>query len=334
MASIRDVAKEAGVASCTVSRVLNGTANVAPETEKKIRDAMKKLNYIPNELARGMFRKKANMIAMLVPNIQHPWFASLSSEIERIAYENGYKLILFNTDDKEEREKECLQTLKSNIVDGIICGTSACEAKEYIEIEKPIVKLDYKVSNKIPVIVSDHKMGAELAAQEFIHGHCKYVIHISGNKRDKNIMSFLSHEKLDEVLGQAGIRSRRVEICWNDFDFDGYFELAKVILEKYPEVDGIMAADLPAVAFLKAALAIGRRIPEDLKIVSYDGTFVTKTCTVELTQIRQPYLEIAKKAANMLFEMINEKMTGSEEEKKYQDVILPVELIKGVTTEQ
>ena len=81
MASIRDVAKEAGVASCTVSRVLNGTANVAPETEKKIRDAMKKLNYIPNELARGMFRKKANMIAMLVPNIQHPWFASLSSEI-------------------------------------------------------------------------------------------------------------------------------------------------------------------------------------------------------------------------------------------------------------
>ena len=214
MASIRDVAKEAGVASCTVSRVLNGTANVAPETEKKIRDAMKKLNYIPNELARGMFRKKANMIAMLVPNIQHPWFASLSSEIERIAYENGYKLILFNTDDKEEREKECLQTLKSNIV------------------------------------------------------------------------------------------------------------------------DGIMAADLPAVAFLKAALAIGRRIPEDLKIVSYDGTFVTKTCTVELTQIRQPYLEIAKKAANMLFEMINEKMTGSEEEKKYQDVILPVELIKGVTTEQ
>lgn len=92
---------------------------------------------------------------------------------------------------------------------------------------------------------------------------------------------------------------------------------------------GIMAADLPAVAFLKAALAIGRRIPEDLKIVSYDGTFVTKTCTVELTQIRQHYLEIAKKAANMLFEMINEKMTGSEEEKKYQDVILPGRTDKG-----
>lgn len=332
MASIRDVAKEAGVASCTVSRVLNGTAKVAPETEKKIRDAMEKLNYIPNELARGMFRRKANMIAMLVPNMQHPWFSSLSSEIERIAYENGYKLILFNTDDMEEREKECLQTLKSNIVDGIICGTSACEGKEYKSVDKPIVMLDYKVSEEISVIVSDHKMGAELAAQEFIRGNCKYVIHISGNKRDKNIMSFLSHERLDELLSEAGIYSRRVEIRWNDFDFDGYFELAKVILEKYPEVDGIMAADLPAVAFLKAALAIGKKIPEELKIVSYDGTFVTQTCTVEMTRVCQPYTEIAKQAAEMLFQMIDEKMAGTEEKVEHKDVILPVELFKGATT--
>jgi LacI family sucrose operon transcriptional repressor len=329
MASIRDVAKMAGVASCTVSRVLNGTANVAPETQKKIEEAMKKLDYVPNELARGMFKGKSYTIAMLVPNIQHPWFSSLASEIEKILYENGYKMMLFSTADDEKREMECFQTLKSNIVDGIICGTSACDKDEYIKVEKPMVMLDLNVGKKFPVVVSDHEMGAKLAANEFIQSNCKYVIHISGIKHNKYIMSFLSHEKLDELLEKANIKSRRVEIRWNDFDFEGYFELAKCILEEYPEVDGIMAADLPATAFLKAAIAIKKNIPEELAIVSYDGTFVTKTCTTEMTTICQPYGTIAKKTVETLMQMIQQT---KEEITISNEILLPVSLIKGTTT--
>lgn len=104
-------------------------------------------------------------------------------------------------------------------MDGIICGTSACTAKEYQKIDKPMVMLDYKVGSKFPVVVSDHKMGGQLAAQEFINSGCKYVIHISGIKVDKNIMSFECHEELDRVLAENGIKSRRVPIQWNDFDF-------------------------------------------------------------------------------------------------------------------
>ena len=83
MASIREVAKRAGVAACTVSRVLNGTVAVSPETRQKIEKAMEELDYIPNELARGMFRRKAGIIAMLVPSINHPFFSSLADCIER-----------------------------------------------------------------------------------------------------------------------------------------------------------------------------------------------------------------------------------------------------------
>ena len=329
MASIRDVAKEAGVANCTVSRVLNGTAKVAPETQKKIEEAMKKLDYVPNELARGMFKGKSNTIAMLVPNIQHPWFSSLASAIEKILYKQGYKLMLFSTDDKADREKECFQILKSNIVDGIICGTSTAGKEEYCKVEKSMVMLDYRIGRKFPVIVSDHVMGAELAAQEFINSNCHYVIHISGNRIDRNIMSFQSHEVLDKKLNEAGIRSRRVEICWNDFDFEGYFELAKCILEEYPDVDGIMAADLPATAFLKAALAIGKKLPEELAIVAYDGTFVTKTCTTQMTTICQPYEEIAEKAVEYLIKMIHQEVP---EEELVGEIILPVKFEKGITT--
>ena len=155
MASIRDVAREAGVASCTVSRVLNGTANVAPETQRKIEEAMRKLDYVPNELARGMFKGKSDTIAMLVPNIQHPWFSSLASEIEKVLYKKGYKLMLFSTSDNQQKERECLQILKSNIVDGIICGTTACGEEDYLKEGKPMVMLDYKVGGNCPVIVSE-----------------------------------------------------------------------------------------------------------------------------------------------------------------------------------
>ena len=104
MASIRDVAKRANVAACTVSRVLNGTANVAPETRMKIEQAMKELNYIPNELARSMFKQKAGIVAMLVPDIRHPYFSSLARHIEDELYKNDCKLMLCSTGDDPERE--------------------------------------------------------------------------------------------------------------------------------------------------------------------------------------------------------------------------------------
>ena len=352
MASIRDVAKEAGVAICTVSRLINGTAKVEPETQKKIEDAMKKLDYVPNELARGMFKGRSNSIAMLVPNIQHPWFSSLASEIEKILYEKKYKFMLFSTSDDKQREKECFKLLKSNIVDGIICGTSACTAKEYQKIDKPMVMLDYKVGSKFPVVVSDHKMGGQLAAQEFINSGCKYVIHISGIKVDKNIMSFECHEELDRILAENGIKSRRVPIQWNDFDFQGYFEMAKCILEEYPDVDGIFAADMPAIAFLKAALAIGKKIPDDLAIVAYDGTYITNASTTRLTSIHQPYKEIAQEAVRQLMEMIDgpkeeddaegqvesataDQIDSAKERNTHIDgnlILLPVSVEKGDTT--
>ena len=133
MASIRDVAKRANVAACTVSRVLNGTANVAPETRMKIEQAMKELNYIPNELARSMFKQKAGIVAMLVPDIRHPYFSSLARHIEDELYKNDCKLMLCSTGDDPEREKEYMKILRPNIVDGVIMGVNNQKRNNYSE---------------------------------------------------------------------------------------------------------------------------------------------------------------------------------------------------------
>ncbi len=326
MSSIRDVAKKANVAACTVSRVLNGTANVSPETRIRIEQAMKELNYIPNELARGMFKQKAGIIAMLVPNIRHPYFSSLAKYIEDALYQNGYKLMLCSTGDEPEREKEYLRILKSNIVDGVIMGTNSQAPEVYEEFDKPMVMLDYYVSDKVPVVVSDHAQGGHLAAREFIRSGCKYVLHIGNEAETERILSYESHQVLQETLEQHGIRARELDIKWNSFDYDGYLELSKLILEKYPEIDGIMAADMPASAFLKAAVQIGKKIPDDICVVSYDGTFVSNTNILEVTTIHQPMGKIGQTSVEIMLKLLK----GEKLEKSF--IKFPVQLKVGQTT--
>lgn len=326
MSSIRDVAKKANVAACTVSRVLNGTANVSPETRMRIEQAMKDLNYIPNELARGMFRQKAGIVAMLVPNIRHPYFSSLATFIEDELYKNGYKLMLCSTGDDVEREKEYLKILKSNIVDGVIMGVNNQRPEDYEEFGKPLVMLDYFVNKDIPLVVSDHAAGGRLAAQEFISSGCSYVLHIGNEAETERVISYESHKVLQESLEASGIVSRELDIKWNTFDFQGYLELAKLILEKYPEIDGIMAADMPAAAFMKAAFQLGKRIPEDLCIVSYDGTFVANTNLIELTTIHQSLREIGQVSVSVMLKLLR----GEKMEETY--IRIPVKIKKGDTT--
>lgn len=326
MASIREVAKRAGVATCTVSRVLNGTAPVSEETKKKIEQAMQELDYIPNELARGMFRQKAGIVAMLVPSIRHPFFSSLAESIERDLYQNGYKLMLCSTSNEIEREKEYLKFLKSNIVDGLIMAVNNLSAEDYQALNKPVIMLDYYVDEQIPVVVSDHRQGGILAAEEFIRNKCSYVLHLCADRTADNVISYESHEALEQTLREHGIKSRAVEICWDVFDLNEYEELAKSIFEHYPEIDGVMCADMPAVAFLNAAIALGKQVPEEVAIVAYDGTYVVNMSNRSMTTIVQPIEAIAENVVEIMVKMIDNQPI----EKRH--IRLPLRIDRGDTT--
>lgn len=325
MSNIREVAKLAQVATCTVSRVINGNEAVAEATRLKVLKAMEELDYIPNELARGMFKQKAGIVSMLVPSIKHPFFSSLADCIEEELYHNGYKLMLCSTGGDVDKEREYMTTFRSNIVDGVIMGVNTLENSIYEAFAKPLIMLDYLVNSDIPVVVSDHQQGGYLAAQCFIRSHCKKVIHITSSD-SHTVLSYESHKMLEEELLKQGISSRAVDIKWNEFDFDGYHKMAKMILIDNPDVDGIMAADLPALAFQKAAVELGKSIPDDLAIVAYDGTYVVKTNQMEMTRIEQPLHEIAKEAVRLLLKKINGKNI------KENVCVKQVHLVQGNTT--
>lgn len=304
MASIRDVAKKANVAACTVSRVLNGTANVAPETKQRIESAMKELNYIPNELARGMFKQKSGIVAMLIPSIKHPYFSNLAHTIELKLYEKGYKLMLCSTNGEIEKELEYIRIFKSNIVDGVIMGASDLEDAEYLKFEKPMIMLDYDIGKKIPLVASNHEKGGKLAAEKFIASGCHHVIHI-GDREMSKVESYKCHSALETELKKVGIESRFIEIKWNEFEFEGYLNIAKTILEKYPYVDGVMAADIQTAAFLKAAILLGKRIPEEFAAVSYDGTYVADINLMNMTSVVQDVGEIGDRTVEILLNLMN-----------------------------
>ncbi|GIM28859.1 LacI family transcriptional regulator [Clostridium polyendosporum] len=305
MASIRDVAKKANVAACTVSRVLNNSGYVAPETRRKIEQAMEELNYIPNELARSMFRQKVGIIAMLVPNILHPFFSTLASDIEKELYQKGYKLMLCSTGDDVNRERDYMETLKSNIVDGVILGVNNLDLKEYNDFNKPLIMLDYVVSSKIPVVTSNHKLGGELAARKFIDSGCKNVVHICG-KQTREVLSYQCHIALEKMLHERSVSSKSIEIDWNDFDFEGYLNLAKEILIENPEIDGVFGADMAAAAFLKAAIQLGKQIPKEFCVVAYDGTYTTNSNILSITTVVQQVNLIANRAVENIIGLIEE----------------------------
>ena len=313
------------MAACTVSRYLNETESVAPETRKKIQSAIEELNYIPNELARGMFKQKSGIIAMLIPSIRHPYFSTLAHCIELKLYEKGYKLMLCSTDGQIEKERDYINILKSNLVDGVLMGVSDLEDKEYLKFGKPLVMLDYDIGKKLPVVVSDHKKGGRLAAEKFIASGCKFVIHI-GDKELSKVESYKSHKALEEVLNDKGIKCRFIEIKWNEFDFDGYLNVARTILEEYPQIDGIMAADIQAAAFLKAAVEMGKKVPDDLAVVSYDGTYVANVNQIAMTSIVQNTEDIGAKAVEVLLRLLEGNRLSR---RKY---VIDVNIKNGETT--
>ena len=165
MASIRDVAKQAGVGVGTVSRALNGTGYVSPDTKKKIEKAAEKLGYTPNELARNLYRNRTGIVGVMVPDLDHPFFSCLAKHIEMELYRQGYKTMICNTIGISDREKDYLDMLDRNIVDGIITAAHSLDEEEYLKRKKPIVSVDREFGPGIPLIGSDHAMGGRMAAE-------------------------------------------------------------------------------------------------------------------------------------------------------------------------
>lgn len=325
MASIRDVAKRAGVGVGTVSRVLNNSGYVAADTKGKIEKAMKELDYTPNELARNLFQKRSGIIAVLVPDIAHPVFAELVRCIEKELYKIGFKTMVCSTVGEQNYESEYLDMLKRHIVDGVITGVHSLDIDEYLNTDLPIVSFDRFLGSDIPVVSANHWNGGLLAAEEMIRAGATSVVHFYGAKI-VNSPSRDRHDSFEQKMKEAGIDVFSCELSWNRFEAVYFNNVVREVFYRHPEANGVFGTDLLAMAYMKIAMEEGKEVPGDLKVIAYDGTMPTTISYPTLTAIVQPFDKLAKECTRLLMKRID----GIDIENKR--VIVEVSLRKGKTT--
>lgn len=323
MASIREVAKEAGVGVGTVSRALNSTGYVSPETRKKIEKAAKKLDYTPNELARNLFRNRTGIVGVIVPDLDHPFFSCLAKHIEMELYKQGYKTMICNSVGISRREQEYLDMLDRNMVDGIITGSHCLEGTEYLRQKKPIVSIDRDFGPQIPIVGSDHSMGGRLAAELMIQGKRKRVLQISGVS--PNVVANERHSVFTKLLEENEIQVVNVMMDWNTFDWETHYKMAERMLKEHPDIDGVFGGDIAAVACMNVALQKGRRPQKDISIIGFDAMSITRMVYPRLTAIRQNVELLAEISVNTLLDMIEERKHVPHRQ------ILDVEIQRGET---
>ena len=324
MANLRDVARRAHVGVGTVSRALNGTGYVSEETKRKIEKAVEELSYTPNELARNLFRNRTGIIGVVIPDLEHPFFAKFAKYVEVDLYRRGYKTMVCNTIGISNREKEYIDMLERNMVDGIITGAHSLSDEGYLKINKPIVSLDRDFGPTIPLIHSDHKMGGRLAAEAMVRAGCRNVVQFGGSFNVKT-PSNDRHAEFAKVMKANGVKVTTVEMAWNMLNYEYYHKIMEQYIEEYRDVDGIFTADIGALYYLNIALSQGIRVPEDVKIVGYDAMDITQMVTPCLTAVKQDVEQLAHHCVNTMMDLIE----GKEDIDYHQ--VLEVTLQRGGT---
>nr|WP_297883446.1 LacI family DNA-binding transcriptional regulator [uncultured Blautia sp.] len=324
MASIRDVAQKAGVGVGTVSRVINGSGYVAEKTREKIENAIHELEYTPNELARNLFKNRTGIIGVLVPDLDHPFFSAFARETEIALYNKGYKAMVCNTIGSSNRELDYLNMLDRNMVDGIITGSHTLHVDEYRRRKHTIVSLDQDFGPEIPMVGSDHTYGGALAAEILIKNKCRKVLHIAGVA--PNVAAKNKDTTFKAILTEHGVEVVDLMMEWNKFDHLSYWEIAKEAIRKYDGIDGIFSTDQPALHYMHLAMKAGKRVPEDLKVVTYDGMDIARLCYPEVTCIDQNVKFLAETCTDTVLGLIEDK------ERVPQKQIIGVEFHQGQTT--
>jgi LacI family sucrose operon transcriptional repressor len=288
---------------------------------------MEGLNYYPNQMAVNLFRQRSKQVGLIVPDASHSFYGLEIKYLEEKLYAAGYKSLLCNAGDSKEREKEYLVMLQSHKVDGIIIGSHTLHLEDYGKVNLPIVALDRYLGKNIPTVSADHEQGGRLAAEELVRAGCKKVAQIKGYSAVPT-PSNERHLFFRKVMEEHRIECLDYELPLNTFRFMEYLDFVHDVFANDPDIDGLFAVDNIACAAYKIASALNIKVPENLKIVGYDGTEISLMCTKSLSTVVQPIKKIAQTTVDTLLSMI------SEETISWPDVHikLPVTFIRRDTT--
>lgn len=304
MATMKDIAKLAGVSTSTVSHVINKSRFVSEEISLRVNNAATQLNYRPSALARSLKINRTKTIGMLVTTSTNPFFGEVVKGVERSCYQQGYNLILCNTEGDNERMRESINTLLQKRVDGLILMCSSLEGERIDVFEQypdiPVVVMDWGPMLFTSDKIQDNSLrGGYLAAKYLIESGHQQIGCITGPLVKHQAQ--MRYEGYKRALNEAGLVFNANWIIEADFECEGGYEAFNKMFAKGPLPSSIFVCnDMMAMGVINAANEKGIRIPQDLSIIGYDDIHIAKFMSPSLTTIHQPKYRLGKAAVEAL----------------------------------
>lgn len=315
MVTIREVARHAKVSVGTVSNVLAGLATVRPEMRRRVEQAMRELDYHPNQIARSLKTRSTKTLGTIISDITNPFYPQLVRGAEDAALEHGYLLISLNTDDSAERERQAMSVLRARKVDGVLItvapDTDTAHLRATIEAGVPMVALD-RVPEGLAIdsVSSDSVRGARMCMHHLLARGYRRIGLVTANIRIPTARARL--EAYRAALAEAGIEVDEALIKCGDNRIDSGYRLSKeLLLESKPPTAVFAANAMMGFGVLKALRELGLRCPADVALAVYDDVPFGDILQPRLTVVAQPAYEMGRLGADLLIRRIEGKETAA-----------------------
>jgi DNA-binding LacI/PurR family transcriptional regulator len=309
MSNMKQIAKMAGVSLGTVSHVLNDSARVREPLRKRVLDAVDTLGYQPSQLARGLRRDKTNMIGMVIPDVTNPFFPAVVRGAEDMAFSNGYRLVLCNTDNDHSKELVHLNELRTYLPAGLLVIPSnfsdlTAQAKSYREAGTAVVCVD-----RLPrrwdgdsVTVANEE-GAYQASRHLIQLGHRRLATITGPLHLTNAQQRVTGFR--RALAETNISISPEYIQEATFDRAGGHAKALLLLRMLPRPTAIFAGnDMIALGVFHAIRELGLSCPGDVSVIGFDDLDFAEFTSPSLSSVFQPGYQLGATAASMLLDRV------------------------------
>ena len=308
---MNDVAKKANVSVATVSRVLNNSTSVNDSTRSKILKAIKELNYQPNRVAKRLRSKSvsSNLIGVLIPDIQNPFYVDVLRGIEDVASTKNYALIMCNFGQDKEREKMYLEILQSESIDGLIAAPASeddPQLKKMLSNGMPVVCVDRGLKDvDVDVVLVNNVDGAYKAVDYLAKAGYRRIAYIAGMPTIPS--SRLRERGYREALEDNGLTFDPDLVRYGDSKHESGVKLCNELLGlPYPPDAIFTGNNLITLGALETIHQRKLKIPEQIAIVGFDDMYWSSSLNPPLTAVKQPAYEIGKRAAELLIQRIDE----------------------------
>ncbi len=313
MATIKDVALQAGVSVTTVSHVVNDTRHVSAKVRERVELAIRELGYVPNAMARSLKSNTTSTLGMLIPNSSNPYFAEIVRIVEDRCFGAGYTLVLCNTDDEPRRQSVYLQVLAERRIDGLIVVSTGADEDDSLATQLrglriPTVLVDREIADPAcDLVETAHMQGGLLAVRHLLSLGHKRIACIGGPTGVTSSEQRIEGWRM--ALAETGSAPNADALLWRGgFTSQGGYEAMHAILRTEQKPSAVFVCnDLMAIGALRAAHESGVRVPDELSIVGFDDIELSAYTSPPLTTVAQPKERIGALAVDMLLERMGGK---------------------------